>query len=516
MSDRSPARTRQPAESHGGLRLLAIAAVSTGVALLLAAAFVLSYSGIHAVALSAGVTPRMARIYPLILDAMLVVACAAVLSLRGAGLPSRCYAWLSMLVLLAAAAAADALHATGTRLPRRPAAAAVAVIPWVFVLIGFGLLLCLLRQARLLRRAAAEARAETSPEPSGHVTTFSVIPAASSPEHAPLGVPARPLPPVPARDPAPARPLPATSAREHPGQPPSALPQPTAPPRDQTPQPAPGQPQPTAPTDEPTGQPAAVRPQPTTPAGEHVSRPIPRQARSSTLPDEHAKLRGPAPDGELLTQHAPGQATPGPSSGHDAGQPGPSSGHDAGQPGPGQAATTADPAYDLAIDAEPDQDDPVSDEAIAVSDEASLPEQPAAGRVPRAREEAPGVYRGQYADPAAPAFSPAPTVTPGTDTRTHGTEPDAELDPAADDDSYLVPGTEGAEDEASSGPARELVPEPGPGREPGPDAEAEPEAEPGLANEAELMVEPDEPTVGPASAPPQFERMRSSPIPPGS
>jgi len=58
------------------------------VILLAAAAFVLSYAGIHAVALSAGVSPRLAKLYPLIFDAMLVVACAAVLALRGAGLPS--------------------------------------------------------------------------------------------------------------------------------------------------------------------------------------------------------------------------------------------------------------------------------------------------------------------------------------------------------------------------------------------------------------------------------------------
>src|SRR5260370_10781054 len=74
-----------------------------------------------------------------------------------------------MLALPAAAAAADALHATGTRLPRRPAAAAVAVIPWVLVLIGFGLLLCMLRQARLRRAAAAAAQPAAVAEPSGHL-----------------------------------------------------------------------------------------------------------------------------------------------------------------------------------------------------------------------------------------------------------------------------------------------------------------------------------------------------------
>jgi Protein of unknown function (DUF2637) len=186
MSDQSTAPAPQRADGHGGLRLLALAAVAAGVLLLAAAAFVLSYAGIHAVALSAGVSPRLARIYPLIFDAMLVVTCAAVLALRGAGLPSRSYAWLSMLVLLAAAAAADALHATGTRLPRRPAAATAAVIPWVLVLIGFGLLLCMLRQARLRRAAAAAATAAVAqpvgvPEPSGHVAVRRGIGSRSGP-----------------------------------------------------------------------------------------------------------------------------------------------------------------------------------------------------------------------------------------------------------------------------------------------------------------------------------------------
>jgi Protein of unknown function (DUF2637) len=193
MSDQPAARAPQSADGHGGLRLLALAAVALGVLLLAAAAFVLSYAGIHAVALAAGVSPRLARIYPLIFDAMLVVAGAAVLALRSAGLPSRSYAWLSMIALLAAAAAADALHATGTRLPRRPAAATAAVIPWALVLIGFGLLLCMLRQARLRRAAAPGARAAVAPGPSGHVTIRHAV---VSPDSAANGDgAARPVPP---------------------------------------------------------------------------------------------------------------------------------------------------------------------------------------------------------------------------------------------------------------------------------------------------------------------------------
>jgi Protein of unknown function (DUF2637) len=163
------AQDRHPADGHRWMRALALAAVVAGLLVLAASAFVLSYAGIHALALSAGVSPKVARIYPLIFDAMLVVACAAVLSLRGAGLPSRLYAWLSMLALFAAAAGADTLHATGVKPPHKPAAAAAAIIPWALVLIGFGLLLCMLRQARLRRAALAAAPRTVFRQPTGHV-----------------------------------------------------------------------------------------------------------------------------------------------------------------------------------------------------------------------------------------------------------------------------------------------------------------------------------------------------------
>jgi hypothetical protein len=163
MSGHPPVSAPGVAENHRRLRAVALVAVIIGVLALAAAAFLLSYSGIHAIALTAGVTPSLARLYPLILDAMLVIACAAVLSLRGAGLLARCYAWLSMLVLLAAVAGADALHATGTKLPHRPAAAAVAIIPWALVLVGFGLLLSMLRHARQRLNAAQQVPAPAPP-----------------------------------------------------------------------------------------------------------------------------------------------------------------------------------------------------------------------------------------------------------------------------------------------------------------------------------------------------------------
>jgi hypothetical protein len=144
------------------LRAVALTAVSVGVLVLAAAAFVLSYSGIHAVARQAGISATLARGYPVIFDALLVIACAAVLSLRGAGAVSRFYAWLSLVALLGATAGADALHSTGTAVPHRTAALAAAIIPWILLLIGFGLLLAMLRHFRL-HRAGPPAPAAVPP-----------------------------------------------------------------------------------------------------------------------------------------------------------------------------------------------------------------------------------------------------------------------------------------------------------------------------------------------------------------
>ena len=185
---------RQAGEASQALRILALAAVCLGVAALAAATFVLSYSALRDVARQAGVAPRLARGYPLIIDAMLVIVLAAVLALRGARLPSRLAAWLSLLAVLAAAAGADALHMAKHRLPARPAQITAAVLPWALVFIAFALLLLMLRHFRLRRQAASDGGAapgEVRPvlPPAGQQ-----LPAAARPALAlPARPPARPL-----------------------------------------------------------------------------------------------------------------------------------------------------------------------------------------------------------------------------------------------------------------------------------------------------------------------------------
>ena len=145
----------RPTGTDGAFRSVGLAAVCIGVAALAAATFVLSYQGIRAVALQAGIEPRYARGYPLLIDAMLVIVLAAVLALRGAGVPSRMLAWLTLLIVLGAAAGADTLHATGRTLPHNTAVITAAVLPWALVFVAFVLLLAMLRHARLRRHARA-------------------------------------------------------------------------------------------------------------------------------------------------------------------------------------------------------------------------------------------------------------------------------------------------------------------------------------------------------------------------
>jgi hypothetical protein len=152
MSSYSAGRGRL-ADPYPRLRLAALTAVIAGVVLLAAAAFVLSYAGIHQIALRAGVSPELAKLYPVIFDAMLVVSGAAVLALRGADGWARAYAWSSLLLMLVAVAVGDALHTTNVTLPAQPTRVVVAVTPWVLLLLAFGLWLTMLQHFRRMRTA---------------------------------------------------------------------------------------------------------------------------------------------------------------------------------------------------------------------------------------------------------------------------------------------------------------------------------------------------------------------------
>ncbi|MBV9384636.1 MAG: DUF2637 domain-containing protein [Streptosporangiaceae bacterium] len=190
-----------PASGSRWPGLLTQLAVIAVVVALAGATFVLSYAGVHAIAVAAGVPRALARLYPAIFDAVLVVACTAALTLRGATPWARLYPWLSIIVLVAVIGTADAIHAMGIALPHRQTAGTVAALPWALVMLGFSLWLTMLRHTRAQQPAEktppAEARrteenaaavAETAIEAqaaSKASTAPETVAAAGTPEEAP-------------------------------------------------------------------------------------------------------------------------------------------------------------------------------------------------------------------------------------------------------------------------------------------------------------------------------------------
>jgi len=122
---------------------LATIVVVTAVA---AATFVLSYDGVHAIALESGVPKDLARFYPPVFDAVLVIACAAV-PLRTHWL-TRAYTWLVIIVVVSILGALDAVHAMNVTIPRRAAAGTAALLPWALLFLAFSLWLLIVRHFR--------------------------------------------------------------------------------------------------------------------------------------------------------------------------------------------------------------------------------------------------------------------------------------------------------------------------------------------------------------------------------
>ena len=165
-------------------RLLNLAVVIVVLALA-AATFVLSYSGMHAIAEQAGVSARLARLYPGVFDAVFVIACVAAIALRDARWWTRAYAWLVIIVVVAVVGAADVVHAMSVALPHRKTEGVVAAAPWVLVLLGFSLMLILLRQSRA-------PRADVAPAPVQATDHRPAAPALPPPVQSPVPVPMAP------------------------------------------------------------------------------------------------------------------------------------------------------------------------------------------------------------------------------------------------------------------------------------------------------------------------------------
>jgi hypothetical protein len=175
----SPLPASVPAQRRNWSRLLVNVLVALVVIAVAGATFVFSYDGVHAIALLGGVSVRLARYYPGLFDAVLVIACVAAVMLRDGPWWARLWAWVVIVVLLAAIGTTDVLHAMNYTLRHRPTEGIVAAAPVVAVLLAFSLLLTLLRQSRTHVREAI------GPAPPG-------VPALPAAVTVPIALPAAP------------------------------------------------------------------------------------------------------------------------------------------------------------------------------------------------------------------------------------------------------------------------------------------------------------------------------------
>jgi Protein of unknown function (DUF2637) len=176
----SPLPASGPAKRRNWSRLLVNVLVALVVIAVAGATFVFSYDGVHAIALLGGVSARLARYYPGLFDAVLVIACVAAVMLRDGPWWARLWAWVVIVVLLAAIGTTDVLHAMNYTLRHRPTEGIVAAAPVVAVLLAFSLLLTLLRQSR------TQAQEPTGPGPLG-------VPALPTSVTVPIALPAAPV-----------------------------------------------------------------------------------------------------------------------------------------------------------------------------------------------------------------------------------------------------------------------------------------------------------------------------------
>ncbi|MBB4913795.1 DUF2637 domain-containing protein [Streptosporangium saharense] len=157
------------------LRRTGIALVGVGVAALAAAACVLSFEDLRALAITGEAPVGLAYLYPAAFDALLAVALISVLLLRGARWPIRLQAGVVLTLLLAGAVAAETATAVRATVDVRRAAVVVAVFPWVALLLALWLWLLLINHAAARRAsadtAAAGRTADIVPFPEGDLPT---------------------------------------------------------------------------------------------------------------------------------------------------------------------------------------------------------------------------------------------------------------------------------------------------------------------------------------------------------
>ncbi|WP_326635413.1 hypothetical protein OG884_21145 [Streptosporangium sp. NBC_01755] len=176
----------EPSRTAVALRRTGIAIAGVGVTALTAAACVLSFEDLRALALAGRAPAGLAYLYPAAFDALLVVAMIGVLLLRGGWWPVRLQAGVILTLLFAGATTAEVATAMRMAVDEQRAAVVVAVAPWVMLILALWLWLLLIKHAAA-RRAATDAALVGRPASGHDIVPF---PEAGRPSSEHPGVPA--------------------------------------------------------------------------------------------------------------------------------------------------------------------------------------------------------------------------------------------------------------------------------------------------------------------------------------
>ncbi|MEU8265571.1 DUF2637 domain-containing protein [Sphaerisporangium sp. NPDC049002] len=173
QSSRRTAPPPVPAQPTGTalvLRRVGTAVAGLAVAALAGAACVLSFDALRALAVTGGARSDLSYLYPAGFDALLAIALISVLLLRPARLLLKLQAALVLTLLIVAAAAANVVIATGVTVGVRQATVAVAVVPWVMLVLGLWLFLLPARSGQSRPSAAGVTEHEAADIPEHEAT----------------------------------------------------------------------------------------------------------------------------------------------------------------------------------------------------------------------------------------------------------------------------------------------------------------------------------------------------------
>ncbi|KIH96644.1 hypothetical protein LP52_23695 [Streptomonospora alba] len=126
----------------------AILFTALGVLVIAACAVLLSYNGIYQIAVQGNVGPQYSHLYPAVFTLLVLMALWTSYALRTAPRTRRLWADGLILLLVAVAAGASALEASGFVLVPAVATVAAAVAPWLALLVAFRLFLSVVMHLR--------------------------------------------------------------------------------------------------------------------------------------------------------------------------------------------------------------------------------------------------------------------------------------------------------------------------------------------------------------------------------